>query len=180
MFVCVYVCVYVCMYVCMFVCMFVCMYVYMYVCMYICMYVCITIIDTIILTNYTNNAYISHSKRYKICERYLCEAVQGLIPSTTYIGALCVLYGAKEFSLCMQSVYMEDARLRLKKAIAGHTFKAFERDRLSALGRSDDVIERLFADVDGHCREMLALVEVGYTTILLYYYYTTNTLLTHY
>jgi len=106
-------------------------------------------------------AYDSFEEGYKICERYLCEVVQGLQPSTAYIARLVQLYGAKELSLMQHSLYMEDARRRLKKQVAAHAFKAFESERLQALGRSEEEIQRLCDDVDGHTREMLALVEVG-------------------
>jgi hypothetical protein len=106
-------------------------------------------------------AYGSVEEGYTICERYLCEVVQGIEPSISFVQQQVRLYNAEELHLLEEAVYMEDARRKLKKHISAYTFKDFEANRLRALGRSEKDIHDLFEDVDRHTREGLNLIEVS-------------------
>jgi len=108
-------------------------------------------------------AYDSFEEGCKICDRYVSEVVQGLSPSTPYTSQLVQHYASKELYLVQQSVYMEDTRRRSKKRIAGLTLKAFEGDRLRALGRPEEALVQLLLDVDVHTDKVLALVQTATT-----------------
>lgn len=107
-------------------------------------------------------AYDSFEEGYAISERYLCEAVQGLEPSTPYISMLVRLFNTSELHLLHESTYMEDERKRLRKRIEARKYREFEEVRLQRLSRATpEALEAMRSDVEAHEQKELQLIDAA-------------------
>ena len=80
-------------------------------------------------------AFDSFEVGFTLVERYSAEILQGVQPSTDFIGQLVKVSNASELHFTQQAIHLDDSRKRFKKKLAAAMFTDFERKRLLSLGR---------------------------------------------